>query len=241
MKNKKTLQILAIVSLLVIFGGGVTIAYFWALGGESEPVPETPVCLDCDDEPEPEPEITIKKPVIYLYPEEETEVEVKLGNPEKIAIDYPNYNDGWKVLAQPDGTLTMNGKQYYSLYYEADSEQLDLNCAGFVVAKDEVEGFLEEKLAILGLNYREREEFITYWAKDLEKSNYVFVRFMPKYEIDEEMPLTVSPAPDTMIRVMMQFKNLDERIEIDEQELTPVERTGFTVVEWGGVDLGKWY
>ena len=64
---------------------------------------------------------------------------------------------------------------------------------------------------------------------------------MPKYEIDEEMPLTVSPAPDTMIRVMMQFKNLDERIEIDEQELTPVERTGFTVVEWGGVDLGKWY
>ena len=104
-----------------------------------------------------------------------------------------------------------------------------------------VEGFLEEKLAILGLNYREREEFITYWAKDLEKSNYVFVRFMPKYEIDEEMPLIVSPAPDTMIRVMMQFKNLDERIEIDEQELTPVERTGFTVVEWGGVDLGKWY
>lgn len=245
MKNKKALQILAIVALMAIFSAGVAVAYFWAIGGESEPSypePEPEPCLDCDGGPnDPWDRYEIKKPVIYLYPEEEMEVEVKLGAPEKIAVDYPDYNGGWKVLAQPDGTLTMSGKQYYSLYYEADSEQLDLNCAGFVVAKDEVEGFLEEKLAILGLNYREREEFITYWAKDLEKSNYVFIRFMPKYEIDEEMPLTVSPAPDTTIRVMMQFKNLDERIEIDEQELTPVERTGFTVVEWGGVDLGKWY
>ncbi len=29
---------------------------------------------------------------------------------------------------------------------------------------------------------------------------------------------------------------LDEPIEIPEQELTPMERTGFTVVEWGGTD-----
>ena len=230
--SSKLFVIIATVLLFSIFVIGAGTATYFAFNNNDAPVPVRP------SDPYRYME---DKPVIYLYPEEETEIEVKLGNPEKITVDYPDYNGGWKVLAQPDGTLTMNGKQYYSLYYEADSEQLDLNCAGFVVAKDEVEGFLEEKLAILGLNYREREEFITYWAKDLEKSNYVFVRFMPKYEIGEEMPLTVSPAPDTGIRVMMQFKNLDERIEIDEQELTPVERTGFTVVEWGGVDLGKWY
>ena len=245
MKNKKALQILAIVALMVIFGAGVAVAYFWAIGGESEPSypePEPEPCLDCDDDFDDSwDRYEIKKPVIYLYPKEEMEVEVKLGAPEKIAVDYPDYNGGWKVLAQPDGTLTMNGKKYYSLYYEADTEQMDLNCAGFVVAKDDVEKFLEEKLELLGLNYREREEFITYWAKDLEKSNYVFIRFMPRDEIDAEMPLTVSPAPDTTIRIIMQFKNLDEYIELDEQELTPVERTGFTVVEWGGVDLGEWY
>jgi len=245
MKNRKSLRILAAVALVTIFGVGVAVAYFWALGGESEPIspdinPEP--CLDCDENPHNRwDDIEVKKPIIYIYPEEEMEVEVKLGAPEKIAVDYPDYNGGWKVLARPDGTLTINDKQYYSLYYEADTDQLDLNCSGFVVAKDEIESFLEEKLELLGLNYREREEFITYWAKDLEKSEYAFIRFMPRYEIDEEMPLTVSPAPDTVIRIIMQFKNLDEYIELDEQELTPVERTGFTVVEWGGVDLGKWY
>ena len=45
------------------------------------------------------------KPIIYLYPEEETEVSVKLGNPELITCSYPKYENEWKVIAHPDGTL----------------------------------------------------------------------------------------------------------------------------------------
>ena len=48
------------------------------------------------------------------------------------------------------------------------------------------------------------------------------------------MPLKVSPKPDTVIRVFMDFKPLDKKIEIKEQKLTKQTRKGFTIVEWGG-------
>ena len=46
------------------------------------------------------------KPVIYLYPTEETEVSVKLEYGGEFIATYPKYNDGWEVIASPDGTLT---------------------------------------------------------------------------------------------------------------------------------------
>ena len=56
-------------------------------------------------------------------------------------------------------------------------------------------------------------------------------------EIEENMPLIISPKPDTMIRVMMEWKGLDKYVEVQEQELTQVNREGFTVVEWGGTEI----
>lgn len=51
------------------------------------------------------------------------------------------------------------------------------------------------------------------------------------------MPLKFSKTPDTLIRVMMAFKTLDEKIDVKEQKLTPILRSGFTVVEWGGTEI----
>jgi len=51
------------------------------------------------------------------------------------------------------------------------------------------------------------------------------------------MPLEFSVEPDTIIRVLMQYKMLDEPIEVKEQELVTPERNGFVAVEWGGSEL----
>lgn len=56
-------------------------------------------------------------------------------------------------------------------------------------------------------------------------------------EINKNMPLEITPNPNTVIRVLMTYKGLDKPIKIKEQNLTTVERNGFTVVEWGGMDL----
>ena len=181
------------------------------------------------------------KPIIYLYPQGPTEVTVELGKPENLTHTYPKYDKLWTVIARPGGELTdsKTGRHYYALYWEGkNTVSTPEMTEGFVVEGKKTIPFLEEKLAKLGLTDREAEEFIVYWLPKMESNAYNYVRFQTMEEQEENMPLTVSPPPTTLIRVMMEFKVLDEPIEVKEQVLpqTP-ERTGFVVVEWGGTEL----
>ena len=179
------------------------------------------------------------KPVIYLYPQEETEVEVKVAYPEKLTCSYPKYEDCWKVLAEPTGELTdlETGRSLYCLYYEGLKTIETSQNEGFVVKGEDTIQFLEEKLEILGLTEREANEFIIYWLPKLEDNEYNFIRFQTIEEINENMPLEITPTPDTVIRVMMEYKSLTEYMEVQEQILTTPTREGFSVVEWGGTEI----
>ena len=96
---------------------------------------------------------------------------------------------------------------------------------------------MEEKLAILGLNEREANEFIIYWLPKLEANKYNLIRFETMEEIEAYMPLNIEPKPDTLIRLVMDFKGLNRPIEIREQKLKTPIREGYTVVEWGGSEF----
>lgn len=195
---------------------------------------------NCDDLNNNENFIDTDKPLIYLYPETQMQVEVKLGNIKDVTTTYPKYEDNWRVLANPNGNLIdlKTGRNLYGLYWEGKRITDNTNLTeGFVVKKEDTISFLEEKLAILGLNEREANEFIIYWLPQLEENNYNFIRFLSIEEINEYMPLEISPTPDTIIRVLMEFKGLDERVEVKEQKLETPKREGFVVVEWGGSKL----
>ena len=180
------------------------------------------------------------KPIIYLYPTEKTEISIKVGNPQNLTYTYPKYETGWTVTAEPNGNLTdtKTNKHYYALYWEGKNTIEPNFKEGFVVNGKDTIPFLEEKLAQLGLNEREANEFIIYWLPKLESNPYNFLRFQTLEEQNQNMPLEVTPQPDTMIRVMMEFKNLVTPIIVEEQDLpeTP-NRTGFVAVEWGGTDV----
>lgn len=179
------------------------------------------------------------KPIIYLYPEQRMQISLKLGKPENIICSYPEYNNQWNIIANPDGTLidVETGRELYSLYWEGfHSEKVNLE-EGFVIKGSETIEFLEEKLEILGLNHREAEEFIIYWLPILQKNKYNYIRFATLEEINNNMPLEISAKPDTLIRVLMQYKPLDEYVEVKEQKLVTPERSGFIVVEWGGTEI----
>ena len=224
-------------ALIVIVAIGVTVITIV----KSNEKPEEPEYEDWDDGIiVPFPDTSIKKPLIYLYPEQETDVTVELGQPDKISTSYPKYESGWRVKAAPNGDLVdlRSGRELYGLYWEGDSVGFGMTDEGFVVRGEDTAAFLEEKLAILGLTDREAEEFIVYWLPKMEKNKFNYIRFATKKEIEEYMPLKVTPTPDTTIRVAMGAKALDEPIEIKEQKLESGMRKGFTVVEWGGVDLG---
>ena len=184
----------------------------------------------------PDPNVAYK-PVIYLYPEEETEVSVKLALDGRLTCTYPVYNDGWTVVASPDGMLTdADGQTYNYLYWEGETcAQYDFS-EGFCVKSEDTAAFLEDALEKLGLNRREANEFIVYWIPLLEQNTYNIISFQTDIYTNAAR-LDVTPAPDTLIRVFMAWHASDEYIELPEQKLTAPERTGFTVIEWGGTEI----
>lgn len=185
---------------------------------------------DCDME-------APEKPVIYLYPEDTTDVSVKLTVDGRLTCTYPKYEDGWKVVAHPDGTLTDEKGQTYSyLYWEALTDAEYDFSKGFCIKGEDTAEFLEDALAELGLNRREANEFIVYWLPRMEQNEYNIISFQTD-AYTESARLDISPAPDTLIRVFMAYKPTQEFIEIEVQELDAPERVGFTVVEWGGAEV----
>lgn len=176
------------------------------------------------------------KPIIYLYPENDTNVTVKLKNEKNLITTYPKYTNEWNVFASRSGKLIDNstGRELYGLYWEGNNYNSKVTDEGFVVAGDKTINFLEEKLSILGLNEREADEFIIYWLPKLEQNKYNYIRFASMEEINNYMPLDIEPIPDTIIRIMMEYKPLTEEITINEQKLLTPTREGFIVIEWGG-------
>ena len=178
-----------------------------------------------------------EKPVIYLYPEQEQEVSVRLDYDGKLTCTYPAYDDGWNVTAAPDGTITdESGQEYNYLYWEGDSDQEYDFSEGFCVAGENTAEFLEDALDRLGLTRREANEFIVYWLPRMEQNEYNLISFQSEAYTDHAR-LSIQPEPDTVIRVFMAYKPLDHYQEIPEQSLSAPERSGFTVVEWGGSEL----
>ncbi|HIV48032.1 MAG TPA: hypothetical protein H9749_09530 [Candidatus Acutalibacter stercorigallinarum] len=70
----------------------------------------------------------------------------------------------------------------------------------------------------------------------MEGNPYNLISFQQEAYTDHAR-LTVTPEPDTLLRVFMAWKPVEEPVDLPAQELTAPERTGFTVVEWGGVEL----
>ena len=177
-----------------------------------------------------------RKPVLYLYPETEMNVEVKFAKPELLITTYPKYVDSWNVKVLPSGDMyDQNGKYYYALYWEEIiTNKYNFN-EGFYVEKDNAIEFLEEKLSILGLNDKERNEFIMYWLPIIEQNQKSLVYFETTESLQKENELIINPKPDSLLRIRMHVKKINHKIEIKEQELLHFERKGFTAVEWGGI------
>lgn len=184
------------------------------------------------------------KPVIYLYPEQTTKVNVKLDFDGTLTSTYPTYPaQGWTVTAAPDGTLTDSaGRSYRYLFWEGVADVDWQQPSGFLVKGEDALAFLEEKLTALGLNELEQNDFITYWLPKLEQNGESFVSFAAQQYTDAAK-LTVTPQPDSVLRVQMLMTRVDESNRTDfaarpEQQLPSFEREGFVLVEWGGTMLG---
>ncbi|MBI4779091.1 hypothetical protein HY797_01400 [Candidatus Falkowbacteria bacterium] len=176
------------------------------------------------------------KPVIYLYPETKIEVKVKVGA--KVRISEPDYGDGWKVVANPDGKIINgDGAVYENLYWEGLGRGYYPSIKeGRVVKRINIEAELRSDLAVLGLNEKEIFDFMDFWLAKMPKTAYIRLTWLDTNEMNELAPLAISPRPDTVKRVFLDFAGQNtEATDLASQKLKGFERNGFTVVEWGGL------
>jgi hypothetical protein len=179
------------------------------------------------------------KPVIYLYPQHEENVSVKVQTPGPMTASIPAYNNGWNVSANPDSIITdlITGKQYPYLFWESEGGNgYSMPKEGFNVAARDLHTFFESTLAKYGLNQKERSDFEEFWVPRLEskKSLYYFITFTTTEKMQRYAPLSISPKPDTLIRVFMDYKLISNPIAVKEPQIITPERNGFTAIEWGG-------
>ena len=179
------------------------------------------------------------KPVIYLYPKQAMNVNVQVEPNQGISVSEPKYSkNGWNVFAKPDGELILNDKKYPYLFWEGASDvfyrQSD---RGWVVSKKELNNFFDDKLKQLGLIQKEIDDFKEFWIPKMTQNNkpYYFITFLSQRKINQLAPLHITPKPDTVIRIMMDYKELEQKEEAYGFEIRTPKRKGFTVVEWGGM------
>lgn len=176
------------------------------------------------------------KPVIYLYPEQTTDVRVKLPSFINVTVSDPAYPaQGWNVTAQPDGTLTdhRDGNTYGSLYWEGTGVGYVPPTEGWVVRDGDVERFLADTLPRYGLNETETREFMEFWVPEMTGAPFYRVSFLTS-AWNNAAPLSVSPRPDTVIRLFMDWRPLSAPISLTAPKIQAPAREGFTLVEWGG-------
>jgi len=128
------------------------------------------------------------------------------------------------------------GKEYSYLFWEGISDvEYDFS-EGYVIKGEDTAEFLQDVLAKMGLTPREYNEFIVFWLPRMQENPYNVIAFQKDVYTDNAV-LEIQPQPDSVLRVFMAYKAVEEPIAIKEPEVEPFERNGFTVVEWGGTEV----
>ena len=182
------------------------------------------------------------KPVVYLYPPNRQQVTVKVGADVKLSDPLYDSRTGWKVTAYPSGQLLHDGTYYSSLFWEGPGTgEYPAVTSGIVVKTSDAIPTIKRQLKEQGLNQNEISDFVDYWQDKLPNKSYTRLTWFNTEQLNELAPLSVTPRPDTIIRVFLDFSGLDQPIKLPPQELKSIPRSGFTVVEWGGLSPKKLY
>ncbi|MBI2024734.1 MAG: hypothetical protein HYT03_01400 [Candidatus Harrisonbacteria bacterium] len=182
---------------------------------------------------------TAAEPIIYIYPEVKTEVAIEIEDSIKLIASDPPYKFAWHITAFPGSKLIdrSSGKKYDRLFWEGVTNLMFLPDRGWMIPKNEIEEFLLSTLPKYGLNAQETDDFIEAWLPFFHDSNYYLIGFFDTEETNRIAPLDIRPYPDTLIRVTMYSKPLNDPISIKSPILPKFvpKRNGFTIVEWGGL------
>ncbi len=189
-----------------------------------------------------------EKPVIYLYSTKPIRTNLILNPTGELTFTYPQYQDNWRVETQKNGQITnlATGKSHPYLFWEANQPNASFQAEGgifegYIIQTDTAVQFLENQLAAMGLNEHESTDFITYWAPRLMAKEYATIQFLLNDDYDSFFGDISSSTPlDFKLRIGMLFKVHGQKptFKVIQPSYENIEkRHGFSLIEWGGVEL----
>ena len=111
---------------------------------------------------------------------------------------------------------------------------------GDCVASNETVAYLEKQLENYGLNYREKQDFITFWAPKLISNPYNYIVFIEGDAYDAAVASHESSYDfDSSIKLYMLYQGLDTEVESFGQVESSAKREGSVYVEWGGGEYNQ--
>ena len=186
-------------------------------------------------------EVIEDKPVIYLYPQVKQEFKVAVAPKDgEFTFTYPEYKENWTGTMHPDGKIEVDGESYRYLFWESTHRAKRLNPEmheGSVVKSEDLLAFIESSLDQVGFNASEKADFITYWVPRMQQFDQVFIKFNQDSSCDQFAEMNITPTPDHVNRFYMSWGEYDGHLTPTPQILTPMNRDGFSVLEWGGMEI----
>ncbi len=178
-------------------------------------------------------DVMVEKPAVYIYPEVpgRYQVELEFGAGIRLAASEPEYGNGWDVAVDSAGRI--DGTWDY-LFYEIAMPGAPRIPRGWCLPWDGLIAGLESIITDLGLVASEKDDFLAYWRSRLPRRDYYEINAVMGDDLDAWVKLAVDPAPDSTLRFWLFFRGSDEAVDLTEPVIPAFERTGTTVVEWGG-------
>lgn len=192
----------------------------------------------------------VDKPVIYAYSDKEQNFTLNLKVKGELTFTYPQLpaDNSWKMKTALNGNLEdEKGIQFPYLFWEAKQNEASLRAAkansNELVSGKDIVAYFEKELTKLGFNSREKSDFITFWCPKFVDSKMVHIQFFVDDNCSVIGDLNISPKPDNLRRIYVTFEK-NPKVVTDfvakELKVEKLERTGFTVIEWGGSEFNSY-
>lgn len=176
------------------------------------------------------------EPILYAMADVPTALSVRFGAGLQVRGTHPPTRDGWDLVVHPDGTLLVDGTRHDRLFWDGVNGRFARPERGWVVPGDAFATSLEALLPTLGLRGREVQEAIEAWSPAVADAAWVRVGVHEAGTIARVAPLELSPAPDALIRVLVELEPLTAPASMLPPTSYAGDReSGLTVVEWGYV------
>ncbi len=169
---------------------------------------------------------------IYIYPDSsQRDLDISLQPAGKVTRAVPTFKNGWKVSIGQNGKI--DGK-YNSIFYQSMFYYKFNFSEGWVVDENNFKVKMDEIFDKIGLNAKEKKDFMDFWSKQLEwDDKYYSVYYIPTAQLNEALKLNISTTPDSILRAFFYFKATDDKLTMKEPTINPFERKGLTVLEVG--------